>query len=183
MTPPPNTNGHYLAITAMGRNRDKLVQKLIKSIVERGCELQDARVHPLGDSLSANFLVSGNWSALGKLESALPGLGEQFELTITAQRTDTTNKHAKSRPYGVEVIAPQQAELLSRVLAFFTEQEVHVNEIVMQNYLSSHTGANMSNLQLMAYIPNKQHPQALRESFMDLCDDLNADGLLDPIKT
>ena len=25
--------------------------------------------------------------------------------------------------------------------------------------------------------------QALRDQFMDLCDDLNADGMLDPIKT
>lgn len=183
MNPPDNHNGPLLAITAVGRNRDKLGQALIRGIVERGCHLQDVRINPLGGCLCANFLVGGNWSALGRLESALPGLGEQLDLTISFQRTDAAAPHSEMRPYGVEVIAPRRDDLLDRVLEFLASQGVHASEIVMQNYVSAHTGAGMCNLQLMAHIPISQHPQALRESFMDLCDDLNADGLLDPIKT
>ena len=183
MTAPAKTNGHYLAITAIGSGSDKQAQQLISNIIKRGCDLQEVRINPLGNNICANFLVSGNWSALARLEAALPALGEQLALAITFQRSEITIKHNQSRPYGVEVIAPQKTDLLDRVLAFFASQGVHINEIVMQNYQSSHTDANMSNLQLMAFVPNNQHPQALRESFMDLCDDLNADGLLDPIKT
>jgi glycine cleavage system transcriptional repressor len=36
---------------------------------------------------------------------------------------------------------------------------------------------------MVCHVPVSQHPQALREAFMDLCDDLNADGMMDPIKT
>lgn len=183
MSPPASTNGHLLAISAIGRNRSNLAESLIRGIVERGCHLQDVRMSPLGGCLSATFLVGGNWSALGRLESALPGLGEQLGLTISFQRTDAAPAQADMRPYGVEVIAPRRDDLLNRVLEFFISQGVHINEIVMQNYQSSQTGAGMANLQMMAHIPINQHPQALRESFMDLCDDLNADGLLDPIKT
>lgn len=183
MSPPESPNGHLLAITAIGRSRKNLAQSLIRGILERGCHLQDVRINPLGNCLSATFLVSGNWSALGRLESALPGLGEQLELTVNFARTDAEKPQTEMRPYGVEVIAPRRDDLLTRVLEFFAAQGVHTNEIVMQNYRTNQTGAEMCNLQMMAHIPINQHPQALRESFMDLCDDLNADGLLDPIKT
>jgi glycine cleavage system transcriptional repressor len=52
-----------------------------------------------------------------------------------------------------------------------------------QKYQSTHTGAGMVSVQMVLHVPVNQHPQALRESFMDLCDDLNADGMLDPIKS
>ncbi len=176
-------NGRLLAITAVGPNAEHLGLELVRGILKRDCRLHDCRIAPLGDSLSASFLVAGNWSALGRLESALPTLAENLGLQIHFRRTSENPPRSEYRPYGVEVIAPQRADLLIHVLEFFKSHEVHLSEIVMQNYHSNHTGAAMSNLQLMAHIPVTQHPQSMREAFMDLCDELNADGLLDPIKT
>lgn len=177
------TNGRLLAITAVGPSREHLGLALTHGILERDCTLLDCRIAPLGASICANFLVSGNWSALARLESALPALSKQLDLAIHCHRTNDRESQSSYRPYGVEVIAPQRSDLFVRVLDFFKSQEVHLSEIVMQNYHSNHTGAAMCTLQLMAHIPVDQHPQAMRESFMDLCDELNADGLLDPIKT
>ena len=81
------------------------------------------------------------------------------------------------------MIAPQQADLLVHLLEFFQAQDVLVPEMNTQKYQSGHTGASMCSVQLVLHVPVNQHPQALRESFMDLCDDLNADGMLDPIQT
>ena len=69
------------------------------------------------------------------------------------------------------------------LLEFFGSQDVQVAEMNSQKYSSGHTGASMCSVQMVLHVPVNQHPQALRESFMDLCDDLNADGMLDPIKT
>jgi glycine cleavage system transcriptional repressor len=74
-------------------------------------------------------------------------------------------------------------DLLSHLLAFFDEQGVRVREVVTQNYASGYTGADMCNVHLVVHVPVDQHPQALRDAFMDLCDELNADGLFDPIKS
>ena len=87
------------------------------------------------------------------------------------------------RPYAVDVIAPQQPDLLVHLLEFFSAQGVQSPEISSQKYASTHTGASMCSVQMVCHVPVSQHPQALRESFMDLCDDLNADGMMDPIKT
>lgn len=183
MTQSASENGRLLAITAVGPAADHLGLDLVRGILERGCTLLDTRIVPLGGCVCASLLVGGNWSALGRLESALPALGERLGLSIHFRRTDDIRSQAEYRPYGVEVVAPQRSDLLVHVLEFFKAHEVHLSEIVMHNYHSNHTGAAMCNLQLMAHIPVDQHPQAMRESFMDLCDDLNADGLLDPIKS
>lgn len=183
MTEATTDTGRLLAITAIGPANEDLSLDFIRGIIERGCSLQDCRIVPLGASVCASFLVGGNWSALGRLESAIPAMGERLGLQVHFHRTDDSKSQAEFRPYGVEVIAPQRSDLLVHVLEFFKSQGVRLSEIVMQNYHSNHTGAAMCNLQLMAHIPVNQHPQALRESFMDLCDDLNADGLLDPIKS
>ena len=80
-------------------------------------------------------------------------------------------------------MAPQDPNLLVNILEFFQHQDVEVVEISTQKYQSTYTGAEMASVQMVLHVPVNQHPQALRESFMDLCDDLNADGMLDPIKT
>src|SRR3546814_228014 len=97
--------------------------------------------------------------------------------------SDWSSDVCSSDLYAAEVIAPQDPNLLVNILEFFQHQDVEVVEILTQKYQSTYTGADMANVQMVLHVPVNQHPQALRESFMDLCDDLNADGMLDPIKT
>ncbi|MGH8457923.1 MAG: glycine cleavage system protein R, partial [Nevskiales bacterium] len=98
-------------------------------------------------------------------------------------RCETGPSQSNLRPYGVEVVAPRRADLLNHVLTFFDAQEVRVREILTQEYASGYTGAEMCNLHLVVHVPVDQHPQALRDAFMDLCDEMNADGMFDPIKS
>jgi len=123
------------------------------------------------------------YDPLGRLETALPGIAEKLDFQVRFQRCSMREQHPEHRPYAADVIAPQQPDLLVHLLEFFHGQDVEVAEMTTQKYTSSHTGAGMCNVQLVLHVPVNQHPQALRESFMDLCDDLNADGMLDPIKT
>jgi glycine cleavage system transcriptional repressor len=173
----------YLSIIALGSNKPDLAEQLINAVMERGCEIQDCRAFPVGSKLSVSLLVRGNWSELGRLESALPGLSERFATTIHFARSERQPRAPQYRAYAVEVIAPRQHQLLPRLLHFFSEQGAIVDEISAQEFESAHTGAAMCNLQLMVDVPLNGHPPALRESFMDLCDELSADGILDPVKT
>jgi glycine cleavage system transcriptional repressor len=179
MPPPEN----LLSISVLAPPRPLLALELFRAIRERGCEVEDCRIAPIGDRMTANLVVSGNWSALGRLETALPGVAEKLELQVRFQRCNVREPNPEFRPYAADVIAPQQPDLLVHLLEFFHGQDVLVAEMSTQKYLSTHTGAGMCSVQLVLHVPVNQHPQALRESFMDLCDDLNADGMLDPIKT
>ncbi len=174
---------HLLAVSALGPHRDDGAEQFLRAIVDRGGEIADCRIMTLGTSLSLNFLIAGDWSALGRLESALPGLAEQLELHVHFHRTQRHPPHTEQRPYNVELLAPRDATLTLQLMRFFAGHGVGVVELTSQDYESAYTGAEMCNVQMLVHIPLNQHPAALRESFMDLCDELHADGILDPIKT
>lgn len=174
---------NQLALSVLALARPNLPLDLFRAIRERGCDVEDCRLSPIGDQLGASLIVSGTWAALGKLEMALPGLAQKLELQILFSRCGQRGQMPDYRPYAVEVVAPQQQDLIVHLLEFFNGQDVLVAEIMTQKYASSYTGAGMYSVQLVVHVPVNQHPQSLRESFMDLCDDLNADGLLDPLKT
>lgn len=173
----------YLSLVVLGAGRDKLTHDLIRAIGRRGCEILECRITPLGDHFSAALLLTGNWSAMGKMESALPGLAEHLGLSIQFEHTEPAEPARDFRPYAAEVVAPQHPRLMSELVSFFTEQEVGVIEVSAQTYQSAMTGADMCTVHLSLHVPLDQHPQTLRDAFMDVCDDLHADGLLDPIKT
>ncbi|MDA3920946.1 MAG: amino acid-binding protein [Salinisphaera sp.] len=173
----------HLSIVALGANRDKLARDLVTAIARRGCEIVECRITPLGDRFSACLLLAGNWSAMGKMESALPGLAEHLGLSIQFQHTRPAPAEPDYRPYAAEVVAPQHAKLLGELIGFFTEQDVRVHEASVQAYQSGLTGADMCTLHMSLQVPVDHHPQTLRDAFMDICDDLHADGLLDPIKS
>jgi glycine cleavage system transcriptional repressor len=45
-----------------------------------------------------------------------------------------------------------------------------------------HTGASMFTAQLTIGIPANMHIAALRDDFMEFCDHLNLDAIMDPMK-
>ena len=173
----------HLALCASTLTRPRFAQDLLRAIQERGCSVAECRFAMIGDRTVANLLVTGNWSALGKLETALPGIAGTLDMQVLFSRCSDREPNPAFRPYAAEVIAPQQPELLNHLLEFFASQGVEIADIATQSYASTYTGAEMYSVQMVLHVPVSQHPQALRESFMDLCDDLNADGMLDPIKS
>jgi len=173
----------YLALVALAPARERLANELVSAVEKRGCTVTECRIVPLGQQFCASLLLTGNWSALGKLESALPGMAETLGLKVHAAHTQATENAPDFRPYAAEIIAPQHGALLGELLSFFATQDVQVVEINAQAYDSAYTGAGLTNINLALHVPLNQHPQTLREAFMDLCDDLHADGLLDPIKS
>lgn len=173
----------YLSLVALAPNNVDLASSLVTAFKQRNCVVIECHLSPLGRHTAAKFLISGNWSALGKLESALPGLTEQMGILIQSCQSNMVVPTEDYRPYMTELVAPQQPTLLSDLLHFFESQSVHVVEINAQSYNSAHTGASLCNVNMALHVPLNQHPHALRESFMDLCDELHADGIFDPVKS
>ncbi|NNC24453.1 amino acid-binding protein [Salinisphaera sp. USBA-960] len=172
----------YLSIVAMGPARETLLTELLTAISQRGCAIDDFRIMPVGDQTVVTILAVGNWSEIAKMESALPGLGDSLGLAIqsntAARRPSTTD----CRPYAADIVAPDQDNLLVSLSRFFNDYGVRTTELTAQTYRSSLTGAAMCSLHFTLEVPTIQHPQSLRDAFMDLCDELFADGVLDPIK-
>ncbi|MBK1691262.1 glycine cleavage system protein R [Ectothiorhodospira mobilis] len=170
-----------LLINVMGDYRPGLLDRLTRAVMEAGCHIRDGHSALLDDAFSATLLVSGNWNTLSKLEGALEGLRSQG-LEIQWRRTAPPPRENHSLPYSVDVIALDQPGILHQLVAFFSARGVSVQEMDTRSYTAAPSGTPMFTAHLGVEIPVSEHIAALRDDFLDLCDELNLDGVIEPYK-
>ncbi|MGD9341100.1 MAG: glycine cleavage system protein R, partial [Chromatiales bacterium] len=66
---------------------------------------------------------------------------------------------------------------------FFTSREIDISELTTRSYAAAHTGAPMFAVQMNINIPQDLQISVLREDFMEFCDQMNLDAIIEPIKT
>jgi glycine cleavage system transcriptional repressor len=84
--------------------------------------------------------------------------------------------------YSVDVVCLDQPGVLHALAGFFAVRGIDIGDISTRAYNAAHTGAPMFSLYMAVFLPTQVHIAALREEFMDLCDQLNLDAILEPIK-
>ncbi len=174
---------NLLVISAIGDDRPGIVEPLSRIILENGCNIEDSRMSVLGGTFAVILLVSGNWNSLAKLEGALAALGRERDLVITSRRTEPRPASAQLLPYSVDVIALDHPGIVHELATFFSTRGINIQDLTTNTYSAAHTATPMFSVRIVVEIPAQQHIAALREEFLDLCDELNLDGVIEPIKT
>ena len=172
----------YLVISAVGNDRIGIVESLSQSVLESGCHIGESRMTVLGSEFAVVMLVSGYWNAVAKLESALPRVADSLSLRISATRTEAREDTRSLIPYAVEVIAPEHAEIVHRVSAFFARRGINIEDVYTNRYPAPQTGAAMFALHLSVGVPSDLSIASIRGEFMDFCDELNLDAMIAPMK-
>lgn len=173
---------NLLVISALGSDRPGLVNELSLAILNCGCNVEDSRMTVLGGEFALILLVSGNWSTIAKLENALPSLEQRLGLTINSKRTETRRPPDPLLPYTVEVVSIDHPGIVHNLAEFFASREINIQELTTGSYAAAHTGAPMFSVHMTVNIPAGVPLAALREEFMDFCDSLNLDAIMEPIK-
>ncbi len=171
-----------LIISALGTDRPGLVNDLSKSIADCGCNIQDSRMTVLGGEFALMILSAGHWGAIAKLEDALPGLQKRLDLTLISRRTQERATPGNAMPYSVEVIALDNPGIVSELARFFSSRQINIHDMYTGSYAAAHTGTPMFSVNLTIEIPADTHLSSLREQFLDFCDALNLDAVMEPIK-
>ncbi|HKJ08342.1 MAG TPA: glycine cleavage system protein R [Gammaproteobacteria bacterium] len=177
---PDMTN--YFVISALGGDRPGIVNELSRCILDSGCNIADSRMSVLGGEFAIMLLVVGNWSTIGKLEAQLPRLEQQLGMTITARRTEARQPRQSLLPYEVDVVAMDHPGIVHDLANFFSERNINIQDLVTSSYAAAHTGTPMFSVHISVGIPADQHISALREEFLDHCDQLNLDAVIEPSK-
>jgi glycine cleavage system transcriptional repressor len=128
------------------------------------------------------MMVDGNWNALAKLESALPDLQGSLGLTIISERTEGRNAEPMLIPYVVEVIALDHPGIVHNLASFFSRRQINIEDLATESYAAAHTGSPMFSVHMTIGVPPDTHIASLRDEFMDFCDSLNLDGVMEPAK-
>ncbi len=179
--PRPGADHHLLIQTVSPATHSPLLA-LAKRIADAGCNLVDSRVSTVGSDTSVVLLAQGAWDAIAKLENALTRIGRDEEVRLTHYRTQPRDAQTHLLPYLVEVIASDKPAVLVELIEFFTRRGISIEQLSSMRYRAMQTGADMFQAQLTIGIPADTHIAALRDDFLELCDGLNLDAIMDPMK-
>lgn len=166
----------------IGPDRPGLLEQVSRCVMETGCNLEDSRMSVLAGLCCINLAASGNWKTLGKLESQLPRLEADTGLSLIARRAPPEQAAPPVMAYSVDVVALDQVGIVHALAGFFTSRGVNIRDLHSRVFRAQQTGTRMFTANMVIDIPAEQHLASLRGDFLDFCDELNLDGVLDPIK-
>ena len=171
-----------IVISAVGTDRTGVVQDLSKVILSCGGNIEESRMTTLGSEFAMLLLVSGNWATLNKLEQGLNKLGDGKDLTVSIRRTDAKIATGDRMPYAVDIVSLDQQGIVFNLANFFATHDIEIADVATRSYAAAHTGSPMFSVQMAINVPSTVHIAQLREEFMEICDRLNLDAILEPVK-
>jgi len=172
-----------IVISAVGTDRTGVVQDLTKVILSCGGNIEESRMTTLGSEFAMLLLVSGNWHTLSRLEQGLDKLCESGDLTVSIKETDDKPPSDDRMPYAVDVVALDEQGIVFNLANFFASRDVEIADVATRSYAAAHTGSPMFAVQMAVNVPSSIHVAQLRDEFLELCDRLNLDAILEPVKT
>lgn len=179
---PSEVMQNFIAISVMGTNRVGLIEAFVKAIRDCGCSIGESRMTVLGDRFCMMLLLSGTWDAIAKIESGLSRLEHQLQVKTVAQRAEPRKRQGDMMPYAIEVVAVDQVGIVHEITQFFTQRDICVEDMYSGTYGAAHTGTPMFSLHMTISVPTDLSIAGLRGEFMDFCDHLNLDAIMEPVK-
>lgn len=171
-----------IVISAVGGNPTSMVNELARVILDCGGNIKESRMALMGSEFGVLLLVSGNWHTISRLEGELGRYGASNGVTMQFRRTEARRMGKELLPYAVDVVGLDQPGIVHSLSGFFASRRVEIGEVVTRSYAASHTGAQMFSVQMFINIPSSVHIAGLREEFMEFCDQLNVDAIMEPVK-
>lgn len=173
-----------LVITVLGGQRPDLIVELTRAIKEAKCTILESRMTELGLEFAGHVLVEGNWNHVARLENALESLANRFGLKIHLLRAQERESPAEENalPYAVDIFATDQINNIHDLSTFFADRNIDILDLSTSRYPAPFTGSPLFLAHLMVKIPAGMRIVSLRDEFLDFCDHLNLDAILEPVK-
>ena len=172
----------YLVLTALGGHSPRLIEQFSKSVVDCGCNIDDCRSVILGSECSLLMMVSGSWDAIAKIEDVLPKLESSLGLRIHAKRTSLRKPAARLMPYVIDVVCVDRPGVVYDITNFVANNEIEIENIHTNTYKAAHTETQMFSLHMTINIPVDTSISTIRGEFLEFCDRLNLDAIMEPVK-
>ncbi|MEM7280494.1 MAG: ACT domain-containing protein [Pseudomonadota bacterium] len=170
-------------ISAVGRDRVGFIHQISQLVADCSANISESHMTAMGSEFAMLLLVSGNWHAIAKLEADLPKLANREDIRVEIHRTEDRGKAEDLLPYAIDVICLDQPGIVANLSSFFATREIEISELNTATYAAAHTGTPMFSVQMVISIPSSTQIAELREEFMDFCDELNVDAIMEPHKT
>lgn len=171
-----------IVISAIGTNSPAVVENLTRVILECGGNIRESRMVALGSDFGMVLLVAGNWHTMNRLERDLRHHAQIGGLAMNLKRTDAPSVSKELLPYAVDVVGLDQPGIVNNLSTFFSARKIEIGDVATRTYAASHTGTPMFSVQMLVHVPATVHLSTLREEFLEFCDQLNVDAIMEPVK-
>lgn len=171
-----------LLISAIGAQSASTLRDLSRVVLECGGNIKESRMAALGSEFIVILLVTGNWHTMSRLEQDLARHAETGKLSLQLKRTQVRHFGKEMLPYAVDVVGLDQPGIVNNLSSFFAVREVEIGDVTTRTYTAVSTGTAMFSVQMLISIPAKLHISSLREEFMEFCDQMNVDAIIEPVK-
>ena len=86
-------------------------------------------------------------------------------------------------PYAVDVVSLDQQGIVFNLANFFAAHNIEIADVATRRYAAAHTGAPMFAVQMAVNVPDTVSIAQMRDEFLEMCDRLNLDAILEPVKS
>jgi len=173
---------NQLVISALGADRPGIVNDLSHAIYQLGCSISDSRMTLLGGEFAMLLLVEGPWNQLAKLEGQIKEMEKKLGMRIVSRQTHSLPTEGDKLPYSVEVVSLDHPGIVHKLASFFSQRHINIQELNTSTYSAPHTGTQMFSVEMNISVPAQTQITELRDEFMDFCDTMNLDAVLEPLK-
>jgi glycine cleavage system transcriptional repressor len=171
-----------LAITALGNHQINFIAEILPAVRDCKCTILEIRSSRLAQSAAAYLLISGNWNQIAKFENTLDMIQRRLDIQIHTMRPEQKDKPRECIPYSLETISLDRDNVVESITSFLFDREIDIEEINGSCYQAPYIQTSVFSTKFVILIPPQLHLLSLREEFMDFCDRLNIDAILEPIK-
>ena len=175
-----------LSITALGSNQINFIVEILPAIRDCNCSILEIRSSRLGKSSAAYLLVQGNWNQIAKLETTLDNIQKRLDIKLNVLRPEQKDKEKEKEkdclPYSLETISLDRDNVVESITSFLFDREISIEEIAGSSYQAAYIQSAVFSTKFIILIPSQLPLLTLREEFLDFCDQLNIDAILEPVK-
>ncbi|OHU86602.1 MULTISPECIES: glycine cleavage system protein R [Pseudoalteromonas] len=169
-----------LVLTAIGEDRSGIVSELTQLVSDCHCNIIDSRIAILGNEFTFIMLLSGDMSAISRVEHSLPVKGMELGLLTMMKRTNSHQQGDFSAGYTLEYQGLDTPGTLSKVTRFFAEQKVSICSLKSDTFEQDEQLHMRCELEFN--IPSSVDLDKFKIQFEDLSHTLNVDYILRRIR-
>ena len=119
-------SNHQIVLTAIGEDRPGIVSELTQLVSDCHCNIIDSRIAILGCEFTFIMLLSGDMSAISRIEHVLPTKAMELGLLTMMKRTASHTPSEFCAGYTLEYTGIDTPGTLSKVTRFFADNNISI---------------------------------------------------------